>query len=226
MYPYNLCDKDADIFPIFWNSIGKNIGILSMDNNGTWISSLSDIQIQDQNKFQSALDKEKEKHNFDIIVSEYLENREQMFRALWYDGMVQQNRFFHLWLDLTVPKSTVIHAPIDWVVYEAGYEAGDWNYGWYIILEHTSGESVYYSLYWHLDKDTLEVKTWDTISAGRVLWYIWWMNTNWGYFYHLHLQVITKKWKDRWFLFKWYCTDTDLQEISQLAPNPSFLFKY
>jgi len=53
-----------------------------MDNDSKWFNSLSNTEIKDQKLFQDKINEIFEKTNSDIIISEYLENREKMFTTL------------------------------------------------------------------------------------------------------------------------------------------------
>jgi hypothetical protein len=225
MYPYDLLKKETEIFPIFWEK-NKKIYNLSMDNTWNWFWKLTDEEIKNQKLFQSKINEVFEETKAEIIISEYLENREKMFNVLWCEQMVKQWRFYHLWLDLSVKLWSNIYSPLDWIVYEIWYEEWEWNYGWYIILEHNIYWEKFYSLYGHLNPNKFNIKKWQFIEKWNVMWKIWDFTDNWWYFYHTHLQIITELWKEYWFFSKWYCTKEQLIDIQKYTPDPRFLFRY
>lgn len=225
MYPYSLLKQDFEIYPIFWNE-QKSIHILPMDNDSKWFNSLSNTEIKDQKLFQDKINEIFEKTNSDIIISEYLENREKMFTTLWFEQMINEWRFYHLGLDLSAKCWTSIYSPIDWKVYDIWYEEWDWNYGWYIVLEHNLLWEVFYSIYGHLNSNKFDIKKWDTIVKWTKIWILWDFSQNWWYFYHTHLQVVTELWKEKGFFNKWYCTKEQISDIYKYISDPRFLFKY
>lgn len=225
MYPYWLLNKDVETSQIFWDKKSK-IYNLSMDNSWEWFSSLSDEVIKNQSLFQDKINQVFEEKNVDIIVSEYLENRERMFSVLWFEQMVNEWRFYHLWLDLSVMCGSEIHAPIDWKVYDVWYEEWEWNYWWYIILEHDINSEKFFTIYGHLNPNEFEIKKWIDIKSGMKMAKIWDFSDNWWYFHHTHLQVVTELWKENWFFSKWYCTKEQLLNIQKYVPDPRFLFRY
>jgi len=225
MYPYILLKKDFNIFPIFWKE-KKNIFFLSMEDWSEWIRTLSNNDIKNQKIFQEKIEEVMTKNNTDIVISWYLENRKRMFSVLGFKQMISEWRIFHLWLDLSIKKDIPIYAPLNSKVYDANYEKWDWNYGWYIILEHNIDSYKFYTLYWHLNPNNFLIKKWDKILKWTKLWTIWDFSHNWGYFFHTHLQVITELWKKEWFFNKWYCKKEQIKDIEKYVPNPNFLFRY
>ena len=225
MYPYNLLDKKIEIFPIFWKEL-NNVSYLSMDDNSDFIKNLEDWQIKQQIIFQQEINKEFLKNSSNIIISWYLEKRLRLIWVLWHEQMINQERYFHLWIDLSVKKWTRIFAPLSWTIFETWYESWEWNYWGYIIIKHSIKWDIFYSLYWHLSYENIQVKKSDIINAWDYLGNIWDLNENWWYFHHLHLQVITEKWKENWFFSKWYCTRKQLENINDFVKDPSFIFKF
>lgn len=224
-YPYSILNKETNIFPIFGNKISK-AEFIPMSDDSLWMSDLKEDEIREQKKFQNKLSEAMETANASIIISGYLEKRKRMFEILWYHQMIEQERFYHLWLDLSVAKWTQVYCPVSWIIFEIGYEEGIGNYGWYAIIKHEIDWDVFYSFYGHLSYENISLKKWDTVTAWDVLWIIGDFHENGWYFHHLHLQVITELWKESWFFSKWYCTKEQLEVIAQYAPDPSFLFRY
>ena len=225
MYPYSLLNKNIDIFPLFWEQI-KRTYFLPMDDDSNWLKSLKESEIKNQKSFQRKIEEIMKKEEVDLIFSWYLENRKYMFNTLWFQQMILEWRFFHIWLDLSVKYNTSIYSPLDAIVYKTSYEKWIWNYGWYIILEHKIEWNKFYSMYGHLNPNNFWVEIWDFIKKWTKIWTIWDISENGWYFFHTHLQVITKLWKKEWFFNKWYCSENQLKDIFKYVPNPSFLFRF
>lgn len=209
----------SNLFPIF-GGIFKNTLHISMWDDGDFMKQLTDEEIKNQKLFQKRI----EELNQEIVISWFLENRKRMFEVLWCEQMVLEWRFYHLWLDLSVKKWTQIFAPIDGEVFDVWYEEWEGNYGWYIILKHNISWETFYSLYGHLSYDNISIKKWDNIKSWEKIWIIWDYQENGWYFHHLHLQIITEKWRQNWFFSKGYCSFEQLDTIEQFVLNPNILF--
>ena len=216
-YPYIAYNKNVDIQPVFKNLAGTPLIIdMSVD------SPLFDtIDVRDQKGFQKYLD-EMMKDQFTWGVSSYLENRETVLSQC--PQMVEEKRFYHLGLDIIVPLGTPLHAPLDARVMESGYEAGEGNYGGHVLLMHKSSLfETFYSFYGHLNRERLPVIGTDFLT-GETFSYIGDFHENGNWFYHTHLQVITRKGLEKGYISKGYCAAKDLAQMDGLCPSPLSLF--
>ena len=84
-----------------------------------------------------------------------------------------------------MPENTEIFSPLEAEVVVSGYEDGSGNYGGRIVLRHEILGSVFYSLYGHLDPNSL-LKVGTKISAGSKIAELGGFDNNGGYFHHLH----------------------------------------
>ena len=107
----------------------------------------------------------------------------------------------------------------------SGEETGEADYGGFIVLQHTGNFETFYSLYGHLDAQTL-LKKGETVQAGVVLGKIRNYENNGGWYPHLHLQIITQKGIDEGYLHRGYCNQHELVGMNELCPNPEFLFTW
>lgn len=225
MYPYILLNKKINIYPIFWDKYDK-LNYVFMNDDSIFMKNLTDEEIKDQKKFNEKISSFRSKSNSTILYSWYLEKRLRLFSVLGFNQMISEKRYYHLWIDLSVLVWTQVFCPLDWEVFEFWYEEWEWNYWWYIILKHNFDWIKFYSLYWHLSYESIKLKYWDKIKAWNKMWIIWNYNENWWYFHHLHLQIITEKWKENWFFSKWYCTKEQLKTIENYTPNPLYIFRF
>jgi hypothetical protein len=155
--------------------------------------------------------------------SPYLEHRDTLLGDC--PQMVADKRFIHLGLDVIVDLGTSLHAPLDAMVEESGYESGEGNYGGFVLLKHESeGFETFYSFYGHLCKDRLPVPG-THFTAGRPFAQIGDFHENGNWFYHTHIQVITQKGLEQGYLSKGYCAASDLGRINDFCPSSVPLFK-
>jgi hypothetical protein len=217
-YPFSLYSRKIKHLPIFKDLQGDPyIADLSQNSN-----LLGAIDMRDQRGFQKNLE-EKMGAEYSWGVSAYLENREPLLSDC--PQMVAEQRFIHLGLDIIVPLGMPLHAPLNSSVAESGYESGEGNYGGFVLLRHDSPYfQTFFSLYGHLRRSSLP-DTGRTFAAGEPFAEIGDFNENGNWFYHTHLQIITKKGLDLGYIAKGYCNEKDLVEMDTLCPSPIPLFK-
>lgn len=216
-YPYIVYNSRTKLFPIFTDLEGEPyIADLSPRSR-----LLNGLDARDQRTFQAVLEKEMgETHRWGI--SPYLERRDSLLADC--PQMVTEQRFIHLGLDIIVERGTVLHAPLDSVVAQCGYESGDGNYGGYALLRHESPDfTTFYSLYGHLGKDSLPAEG-SVVPGGRPFAEIGDFHENGNWFFHTHLQIITERGVAEGYISKGYCNIKDLERMHDLCPSPLHLF--
>ena len=183
---------------------------------------LPGMNVRDQEELQRVLD-EKMGSEYCWGVSPYLERRDTLLGDC--PQMVAEKRFIHLGLDVIVRLGTPLHAPLDAIVAESDYESGEGNYGGYVLLKHESPSfETFYSFYGHLCQDRLPAAG-KTIPAGAAFAEIGDFHENGNWFYHTHIQVITRQGLERGYITKGYCSEKDMVEIDDLCPSPIPIFK-
>ncbi|HEX7119195.1 MAG TPA: aminotransferase class III-fold pyridoxal phosphate-dependent enzyme [Longimicrobiales bacterium] len=102
-------------------------------------------------------------------------------------------RTVHLGVDLFVEPGTPVHAPLDGAVRALRDNAGRFDYGPTIVLEHrTDSGEPFYTLYGHLTADSLEnLRPGAAVAAGERIGAVGAPPGNGGWAPHLHLQLIT-----------------------------------
>lgn len=183
---------------------------------------LNGVDMRDQQGFQKILESHMgSQHSWGVAA--YLEDRATLLADC--PQMVSEQRYIHLGLDIIVDLATPLHAPLDATVAESGYEAGEGNYGGFVLLRHESPHyQSFYSFYGHLCQATLP-RPGKYVPAGEVFAEIGDFHENGNWFYHTHLQVITKEGFERGYISKGYCRAKDLVQMNALCPSPIPLFK-
>jgi len=216
-YPFIVYSRRIELKPLFHGLQGEPyIADLSPDSE-----LLKGIDLRDQQNFQTILDERMGKeHSWGLAA--YLENRDTLLADC--PQMVKEQRFIHLGLDIIVNLGTPLHAPLDAVVAESGYEAGEGNYGSFVLLRHASPHfQTFYSFYGHLSKASLP-KPGSVVAAGQPFAEIGDFHENGNWFYHTHLQILTQKAVAKGYISKGYCSADDLVDINELCPSPIPLF--
>ncbi len=177
---------------------------------------------RDQKGLQAALDAEMARGGHRWGLAPYLERRDTLLADC--PQMVAEQRFIHLGLDVIVPLGSPLHAPLDAVVEATGHEAGEGNYGGYVLLKHADRRfETFYSFYGHLCRSRLpEVGI--SLSAGEAFAAIGDFHENGYWFHHTHIQVITAEGLAAGYMTKGYCAQKDLARMNALCPSPIPLF--
>lgn len=217
-YPYLLYSSKIDHQPIFKGLSGDPfIADLSPTS-----PLLEGLDVRDQKRFQAVLN-DVMAPMFTWGLAAYLERRDTLLADC--PQMVTDQRFIHLGLDVIVDLGTPLHAPLDAIVHESGYEDGEGNYGGFVLLRHESPFfETFFSFYGHLCKDRLP-SIGQSFAAGAAFAQIGDFHENGNWFHHTHLQVITSKGLDQGYVSKGYCTKEDLIRMNALCPSPLPLFK-
>jgi murein DD-endopeptidase MepM/ murein hydrolase activator NlpD len=217
-YPFLLYSNKVTHRPVFPGLRGDPyIADLSVNS-----PLLQGLEVRDQQGLQRVLE-EKMGSEYRWGVSPYLERRDTLLGDC--PQMVADRRFIHLGLDVIVDLGTSLHAPLDAIVAESGYESGEGNYGGYVLLKHASPSfETFYSFYGHLCKDRLPAAG-KTFSAGAAFAAVGDFHENGNWFHHTHIQVITRRGLEMGYTSKGYCTEKDLVEMNDLCPSPIPVFK-
>jgi hypothetical protein len=217
-YPYCLYNQDIDLQPLFSDLQGDPYLLDLSDNN----TRLAATNTRDQESFQAWLDQEMQpRHGWGF--ASYLERRQTLLGDC--PQMVEEQRFYHLGVDIIVPVGTPLLAPLAATVVVADYEAGEGNYGGYVLLRHEDRRfDTFYSLYGHLSRSNLP-RVGSLRQAGEPFAVIGDFYENGHWFYHTHLQIITESGLEEGYRNKGYCTAEDLKSIHQHCPWPMALFK-
>ena len=217
-YPFLLYSEKIDHRPVFTGLQGEPF-IADLSPSSVL---LRGVDARDQAAFQRILEAAMGE-NFRWGFGPYLEHRDTLLGDC--PQMVAEKRFIHLGLDVIVPLGTPLHAPLASRVVETGYEAGEGNYGGWVLLAHESPDfETFYSLYGHLCRTRLPEAD-RRFAAGDPFAEIGDFHENGNWFHHTHIQVITQKGLDRGYLSKGYCTQADLAFIDTLCPSSIPLFK-
>lgn len=204
-------------FPLLGHELSGKPFILDMSPESTQTANLD---LHDQSGIQAYIDSFFAE-GYTWGLGNYLENRERLLGI--YPQMQQEQRYFHLGLDVIAPLGTELYCPLSGMVVQSTHEAGDGNYGGVVILEHTGSFETFYSLYGHLDTDCLP-SVGSEIFRGDTFARMGDFDHNGNWFYHTHLQVLTRSgWAEGW-ISKGYCTAKQKSIIDRYCPSPLHLF--
>lgn len=217
-YPYCLFGTRIDHQPLF-KGLEDDPYVADLSHSNPLLDSMD---VRDQKRYQTILEAEMHPH-YSWGFSGYLERRDSLLRSC--EQMVREQRFYHLGVDIIVPFGRPLHAPLDAVVAQSGYEPGEGNYGGFVLLKHENPRfETFYSFYGHLAKQNLP-QAGARKMAGEAFASIGDFHENGNWYHHTHLQIITETGLQEGYLSKGYCATGDLARINDLCPCPMVLFK-
>lgn len=125
-------------------------------------------------------------------LGSYLEKRSVYATPQFADVASPEWRTMHLGIDVFAPAATPVYAPLAGRVLHLTYNADLLDYGHTLILEHSTGDVPFYTLYGHLGASlpTLLSKGY-TVAPGQLIAHLGDWHENGGWAAHIHFQVMT-----------------------------------
>lgn len=218
-YPLNLIHQ-VEIYPLFGSYLKGTPYIFdfSSSNPKTLTYNTSDFHA-----FNTSIFKELAQSSHNWGIGRYLEERKNLLRA--YPNIIEEQRYYHLGLDIIVPYDTPLFAPLDAEVYALGKETKIGNYGGYVMLKHEEKGVPFYSFYGHLKTPHL-LTIGDTVQAGQEFARIGKESDSGGWFCHTHLQILTQEAVDKGYTDWGYISPEFIPRVEHYFPSPYYLFKY
>jgi len=174
---------------------------------------------------------------FSVFIDEFLRNR--LARAA-YGGYSElrtlynrsdlfngdhSNRNIHIGLDIWVPAFSSIIAPLDGHVHSFKDNSNFGDYGPTIILEHNVQEHIFYTLYGHLSRASLDLlNTGQVFKAGDKIAELGDFAENGDYAPHLHFQII-KDMEGNLGDYPGVVRKEELKDYQLKCPDPNLLLK-
>lgn len=214
--PSALCTPTP--FPLIGNLSASDPFVLDLS---TTSSILHCFDIQDQRSVQHYIELQFQA-GYTWGIGNYLEYRKPLLSDI--SQMRSTERYHHLGVDIIAPLGSPLYAPLDGIVISSIFEEGKGNYGGVAILCHTGDFETFYSLYGHLDIDSLPTKG-DLVQRGDRFAHMGGFHCNGDWFYHTHLQILTEAGFKQGWASRGYCTGEQFLTIDDYCPSPMFLFR-
>ena len=148
----------------------------------------------DPQAYSDFLDRYLAENEADIAVGGYLEDRVVYLGDGFAADPDAERRTVHLGLDLFARAGTAVHAPLDGRLVSAQDNAGAFDYGPTLILEHDLGPEGprFWTLYGHLSRESLAGKApGQRVAKGEEIGAFGGPDVNGGWAPHVHFQVMT-----------------------------------
>ena len=119
-------------------------------------------------------------------IGKYNEHRPNVYTTDLFEGV----RNIHVGIDIGGPVGTPCMAFMDGKIYKFGYNSQDGDYGNVVITEHKISGKRFWSLYGHLDSQSIKNKVeGQLVTKGEILGHFGAENENGGWEPHLHFQL-------------------------------------
>lgn len=209
----NLLTKDTKMFPVlgYWLN-NQNAIPLKM----AFSTDEQAINLEDVNTYQAWIDKQCQGK---IGHGGYFEKRDVYAQSGVFRGN-EKARNIHLGIDLWTAANTPIYAPIDGTIHSFSNLLEKGNYGGVFILEHEVNGNKFYTLYGHLDYNTIIQETGKKITAGTKIAELGAAPVNGGWPPHLHLQAMLSM-ETYVGDYPGVCFEDEIAHYKQNCPDPS-----
>ena len=155
-------------------------------------------------------------------IGGYNEDREIYQRSKHF-GEDSLKRSIHLGIDIWHHANTNIKAPLNGITHSFKNNDNFGDYGPTLIVQHTLENHIFYTLYGHLNTDSIKQKQiGQTIIAGETIASIGNESENGNWPPHLHFQIITDM-QDYRGDYPGVCTKNQRTHFTDLCPDPNLI---
>ncbi|HNP17634.1 MAG TPA: peptidoglycan DD-metalloendopeptidase family protein [Fulvivirga sp.] len=148
------------------------------------------IDLNDEILFTDYIFKTMKKENAVVGIGKYNENRTIYKRSEVFGG--EESRSLHLGIDIWAKAGTPVYAPLAGHIHSFANNNQHGDYGPTIILEHELGGIIFYSLYGHLSKISLNgITKGQKVTQGEQIALLGDYSENVHWPPHLHFQIIS-----------------------------------
>lgn len=174
-------------------------------------------------KFSKFIHKTIKKKGGKAAYGGYNENRKIYEKSEHFSGK-SKSRSIHLGVDFWIKAGTPVQAPLPGIVHSFADNHHPGDYGPTIILKHFFGNEVFYTLYGHLSRKSLEdIHEGALINRKQIIGYLGepFENVDWPP--HLHFQVIKNIGQHKGD-YPGVCMKNDAEKYLLNSPNPFEIF--
>jgi len=209
--------------PLLDHSISYN-DYVSLDLS-TSNPKLQNINVSSSKDLEMFIWHHTKKNNAKVAYGGYLEVRDIYNRSSYFNNQDVDKRNIHLGLDLWIASGTPVFAPLDGKIHSFNNNENYGDYGPTIILEHNFEAVTFYTLYGHLNLESIaQLSIGAMIKKGDQIATLGTAAVNGDYPPHLHFQIIKdiQHYKGD---YPGVCAEKDLEFYKYNCPNPNLLLK-
>lgn len=198
----------------------KKLCYLDLSDNNT---ELTIDEIEDNEVFGRYIRRFIEENNADLAIGKYNENRTIYRKSEHFTPKGEEPRSIHLGTDLWLEVGTTIHAPLSGNVHSFQNNDNYGDYGPTIILEHDLDGQTFFTLYGHLDNNSLKnIHQGQYIAQGKAFCKLGNANENGQWPAHLHFQII-KDMMDKHGDFPGVARPSERDKYLEICPDPGLI---
>ncbi|MBD3303653.1 peptidoglycan DD-metalloendopeptidase family protein [Candidatus Woesearchaeota archaeon] len=180
---------------------------------------LRDVDVSNPEDFTNYIWRKLKENNCSFGVGRYNEDR-ILYR---HSPLFSNVRSIHLGMDLFVASGINIFCPIDGKIHSFNNNKARGDYGPTIILEHNEGGMRFFTLYGHLNEESLAgLKEGQLIRRGEIVGCVGDSDVNGGWPPHLHFQIITEI-GDKRGDFPGVSSKQDIEHNLKTCPDPNII---
>jgi murein DD-endopeptidase MepM/ murein hydrolase activator NlpD len=192
---------------------------LSVNNNA-----LNAIDLSDPEACQGYIATVLNKNRASVAYGGYLEQR-NLYSGNANFASGEERRDIHLGMDFWVEAGTKVVAPQKGEVHSFKNNASIGDYGPTIILKHTIGDIIFYTLYGHLSLESLnDLYLGMVFEKGETLATLGTPDINVNYAPHLHFQLIVDP-QGKEGDYPGVCKASELHFYQKNCPDPNMLLR-
>lgn len=185
---------------------------------------LQQTDLEDTHAFDQAVQQMLAEQNAQIGVGGYLENRFIYRRSRHFDVQAE-SRNIHLGVDIWTEAGEAVFSPLDAIVHSFQNNDNFGDYGPTIILEHQLEDTIFFTLYGHLSKSSLEgLQVGKSIKKGEKIAEIGPFPENGNWPPHLHFQIMCSL-EGRSGDFPGVASNSEKGHYGTLCPNPNLILQ-
>lgn len=173
--------------------------------------------------FEDFIEEHLAKNGAKVAFGGYLEKRNLYKRSTAFKNEITDERNIHIGLDLWIKAGTNVLAALDGKIHSFQNNKAIGDYGPTIILEHTIENITFYTLYGHLDLESLVGKeVGQIVKKGQIIATLGNPIVNGDYAPHLHFQII-KDLQNKIGDYPGVCSVKEIDFFAENCPNPNLL---
>ena len=223
--PFPFLRKQCSLKTLFPSLVFDHVVAPDMSVGSSFFG--NDPQHEDLGAAEKRLDDFQKEHPSALLANGYLESR-SFYNTKNYERATTQGKEFrnvHLGTDFWVPANTPLHAPLDGKVVISYNNAIHKDYGPLLVMEHQEQGFLFYTLYGHLTRPSLDFSfAGKKINKGELFGWIGLPEENGHWVPHLHFQVITDLLGNT-ENYPGVAYPSELELWKKRCPNPDDLFE-
>jgi murein DD-endopeptidase MepM/ murein hydrolase activator NlpD len=196
----------------------ENVKIIDLSKS----SELSHIKLADHENFSNLINTDIRNAGAKVGAGGYLEERAIYNQSENFND--HERRTIHLGVDLWVAAGTVVYVPLEGTIQSFKNNKGFGNFGPTIILEHTTGQINFFTLYGHLSEASLQFKEGDFLKKGELLGRVGHPEENGNWPPHIHFQIITDL-ESFHGDFPGVAAPSTLDNYKKICPDPNLILR-